>query len=179
MNDPTYSDSEQMAENDHMVSARSHIISLKEARSNPSFSKAITLFDKWRALPEAIPHHKNITPTLIGADILPELYIIDVIGSKKEGIDFRWRLFGTEHSNRYGREATGILLSKAAKSDPSAADSYEIAQQVMKTSEATFFQTEFMEDDTTTQITRTVVMPLSDDTGNVSRLFGCSSWSRL
>lgn len=179
MNDPNSFNTEHPSENTQAVSARTQTLSLEEARTNPSFSKPVSLFDIWRTLPGPIPHHNNITPSLVGAAILPEMYIIDVIAGENEGYDFRWRLFGTEHSNRYGKEATGVLLSEAAKSDPSAAGSYKVAKQVMNTLTPAFFHAEFLEGEAVTKTTSTVVMPLSDDTGYVSRLFGCSAWSRL
>lgn len=179
MNDHNSFDTDPLTDSGHALSARTQILSLKQAQANPSFAKPISLYDKWCTLAGPIPHHKNITPPFIGAETLPEMYIIDVIGNQESGFDFRWRLFGTEHSNRYGKEATGVLLSEAAKSDPSAAGSYKVAQQVLNTLEPAFFQTEFIENDAVHKTTSTVVMPLSDDGGQVSRLFGCSSWSRL
>jgi len=179
MNDRNSFDTEPLAQDGHALSARTQIMSLAEAGEDPSFAKPISLHDKWRTLTGPVPHHSHITPSFVGVDILPEMYIIDVIGTKENGFDFRWRLFGTEHSNRYGKEATGVLLSEAAKTDPSAAGSYKVAKLVMKTLEPAFFRTEFIENGSVHKTTSTVVMPLSDDGGHVSRLFGCSAWSKL
>ncbi len=158
-------------------------LSTEQARATPSFAKPVLLYDKWRALSDTIPHHNNITPAFIGVDILPEMYIMDVLSGPDNGTDlpwdFRWRLFGTTHRDHYGREATGMLLSEAALRDASAAGSYKVAQQVMKTLEAIFFLTEFVENDMAVKSNSTVVMPLSDNEGNISRLFGCSAWSKF
>ncbi len=179
MNGPTSLDGVSPAVDGRGLVARMQILSLKEARAHPSFVKQVSLFDKWHALPGNIPHHKNITPAFVGIKILPEMYILDVIGQQGNNVDFRWRLFGTAHSDRYGKEATGVLLSDAAREDQSAAGSYKVAQQVMHRLEAVFFLTEFIENDVVNKSTSTVVMPLSDDTGEISRLFGCSAWSKV
>lgn len=179
MTNPTSFDNEPEAISGQPFNVRTQILELNDARENQSFANPIALYDKWLTLPEVVPHYKQITPSFVGANTLPEMYIIDVLGDSKEGYDFRWRLFGTEHSNRYGREATGILLSEAARSDDSAAGSYRVAKQVMDTLEPAFFLTEFLENNVVVKTTSTVVMPLSDDEGKIVRLFGCSAWSRL
>ncbi len=179
MNDATSFDGVSSPLDGHAYAVRMQTLSLEEARARPSFVKPASLFDKWQSLPGNIPHHKNISPAFVGVQILPEMYILDIIGQQDTDVDFRWRLFGTAHSDRYGKEATGVLLSEAASQDQSAAGSYKVAQQVMRTLEAAFFLTEFIENDVVIKSTSTVVMPLSDDTGKVSRLFGCSAWSRF
>ena len=183
MTDPTSFGSISPAIGGHVFATKYRTLSLEEARATPSFAKPVTLFDKWQALPGTIPHHKNITPAFVGAQISSEIYILDVLPQKINDVDscwdFRWRLFGTAHSDRYGKDATGILLSEAAIGDESAAGSYNIAKQVMKTHEAVFFLTKFIQNEVVHKTTSTVVMPLLDDGGNVSRLFGCSAWSKL
>lgn len=167
----------------HAFTATSRTLNLKEARVTPSFAKPVALYDKWHALPGTVPHYKHITPAFVSAEILPEMFVMDVLRGQNDDTgpswDFCWRLFGTTHSDRYGKEATGVLMSEAAGRDESAASSYKVAQQVMKRLEAIFFLTEFIENNIAHKTTSTVAMPLSDSAGDVSRLFGCSIWSKF
>jgi len=191
--DPTSFDGITTPVGDYAYEVETQQLSMEQVRANPSFSRPVQLYDKWCALPGTIPHHNTITPSLIGAEILSEMYILDVLTRPdnyepgNNGLDndddmpwdFRWRLFGTTHSERYGKEATGVLLSDAATHDKSAAGSFEVAQHVMKTHEAAFFLTKFCENGAIHKTTSTVVMPLADDNGAVCRLFGCSAWSKF
>jgi len=179
MNDPSSFDGVSPPLDGHAYAVRTQVLGLDEARALSSFVKPVSLFDKWQALPGTIPHQKNISPAFVGVQILPEMYILDIVSQQGVDVDFRWRLFGTAHSDRYGKEATGVLLSEAASRDQSAAGSYKVAQQVMRTHKAAFFLSEFIENDIVHKSTSTVVMPLSDDAGEISRLFGCSAWSRF
>ena len=179
MNDPNSFDGASSPVDGHAYDVRTQTLNLEEARAQPSFSRPIALFEKWQSLPGNIPHHKNISPAFVGVHVLPEMYILDIVNQQGTDVDFRWRLFGTAHSDRYGKEATGVLLSEAASRDQSAAGSYKVALKVIHTHEPAFFLTEFIENNAVHKSTSTVVMPLSDDTGKIGRLFGCSAWSKF
>lgn len=156
---------------------RQRVVSLEEARAIDSFGPAVELFEKWLTLPGAVPQHQLITPSFIGPQLLPLMYIVDVLDDDADNIDFQWRLFGTSHSVRYGKEATGILMSYAAELDESAAGSYKIAKMVYETGEPCFFLTEFIKNDRVNKTTSTVVLPLADEAGKMVRLFGCAIWA--
>lgn len=163
--------------NQSEFSVRQTLLSLEEATAISTFEDCVELYNKWRALPGDVPYHREITPAFLGARILPEMYIIDVVkGPLEDELDFRWRLFGTAHGERYGTEATGILMSEAAKRDKSAAGSFRIAKQVYRSLKPAFFLTEFIENGILRRTTCTVVMPLSNKAGDITRLFGCSKW---
>lgn len=160
------------------LGVRQTLLTLDEARTIDSFKGPVTLYHKWLGLPGDIPNHRDITPAFLGPALLPLMYITDVVKDDPDRVDFRWRLFGTTHSERYGAEATGILMSEAAERDASAAGSYKVAQQVYATGEPAFFLTEFLDDnELVTKTTSTVVLPLSNKAGDLVRLFGCSVWA--
>lgn len=105
------------------------------------------------------------------------MYILDVVeDDDAQAVDFRWRLFGSSHSLRYGQEATGALLSRAAQLDASAAGSYEVAKSVYESKSFAFFLTEFSDETMPVKTSSTVVLPLLGDNGRISRIFGCSVW---
>ncbi len=153
-------------------------ISETDALLDDGFALTFTLLSKWQNMPGNIPHHKNVTPTEIGSAILPFLFILDVVLEDNQEPDFKWRLFGTAISQRYGIEATGHLLSKAMKLDASIAESLRLARLVYSLKQPRFMRTRFVKDGRQYHQARTVILPLSGDNGNVERLFGCTAWSR-
>lgn len=151
-------------------------MSERKACSNRMFEKPLKLMEKWKAMPGDVPHFKNVDPVEIGTDILPILFILDVIEQEDSDLDFKWRLFGTKNTQRYGIEATGYRLSKAMHLDASIAQSLRLARLVHKTHTPRFMETHFVKEDEIVYQASTIILPLSDDSGKVTRLFGCTDW---
>ncbi|WP_262695843.1 PAS domain-containing protein [Kordiimonas aquimaris] len=151
-------------------------VSERKASNNRIFEKPLELLEKWKAMPGDVPHFKNIDPVKIGADMLPILFILDVIEQEDAAPDFKWRLFGTKNTQRYGIEATGYRLSKAMHLDASIAQSLRLARLVYHTHEPRFMETHFVKKAEIVYQASTIILPLSDDSGKVVRLFGCTDW---
>lgn len=166
------------AVHDKGMTATAHEASEEEAAKDPLFSKCFNLVSLWHSMPGTIPHYSQITPKNIGSALLPYLFILDVISDEDAELDFRWRLFGTAIRQRYGIEATGHTLSGAKKLDASIGESIRLARLVYLTHQPRFMRTQFDRNNVTYHQARTVILPLSDDNGSVSRLFGCTTWSR-
>ncbi|TNE61818.1 MAG: hypothetical protein EP335_14075 [Alphaproteobacteria bacterium] len=156
------------------LDSRAEAVLTVVARKLPLFRLPVKLYDMWMALPGELPSASHVTPTWLGAELLPYMYILDIVDG---GQDFRWRLFGTAHAARYGSEATGMLMSEAARRDKSAAGSLHFARQTCAEKRPTFFLTEFLQGEFAVKSNATVVLPLAGPDGDMSRLFGCSVWS--
>ncbi|MCJ9427648.1 hypothetical protein [Kordiimonas marina] len=150
-------------------------VSLQAARQLEPFTLPVRLHDMWTALPGTPPNATSVTPSWLGRELLPLMYIVEVLDG---GADFRWRLFGTEHTLRYGAEATGMRLSDAAKRDTSARDSLTFARRVYATGVPCFYVTDFFGELGLIKRSYTVILPLRGPDGTVSRLFGCASWEK-
>lgn len=156
------------------LSSRAYEVPYQNALAIASFGLALDLYEVWQHMPGSIPHIDAFKPNTLSAAILPSMFVMDVEDS---GMDFRWRLFGTAHSRRFGAEVTGELMSDVATRDTSARSSLTFAQVCYKEQTPIFFCTEYRDETRIRKTTHTVVMPLSDDDGTVTRLFGCSIWS--
>lgn len=164
---------------DNLMSKMS-VVSLPEAEKNTSFREPVRLHRIWHELPRERRQIPALKADTFGPALLPHMYILDVIlDSESDEIDFRWRLFGSTHTDRYKKEATGSYLSKAAANYPGAASSYEIAQWVFEHRQAAFYITKYSDDVGPVRSTSTVALPVLDASGDVSHIFGCSIWQSL
>ena len=175
----TFTESPSVQEQNLAVAARE--ISEQDALNNTLFATPLELQEKWRAMPantpHSVPHYRNIDPTKIGVKILPTLFILDVLEQDEDEPDFRWRLFGTRNTQRYGIEATGYRLSKAVHIDASIAESLRLARLVCKTRTPKFMATSFTKDGAVIYQASSIILPLSDDNGHIARVFGCTDWA--
>lgn len=161
---------------DRGLVASSKEVSYEEACTSSIFVRPIELFEKWRAMPGDIPHYTNIDPVKIGVKILPTLFILDVVEQDNDEPDFKWRLFGTMNRHRYGIEATGFYLSKALHLDASIAESLRLSRLVYEHTTPRFMATSFHDGEELVYWASSVIMPLSDDSGKIARIFGCTDW---
>jgi len=157
------------------LNSRAEEVSLQAARHLAPFTLPVKLYDMWAALPGTPPKATLVTPSWLGPELLPLMYIVEVL---EGGADFRWRLFGTEHTVRYGTEATGMLMSEAAKRDTSARDSLAFARRVHATGMPCFYATDFFGELGLVKRSYTVILPLMGPDGTISRLFGCATWEK-
>lgn len=159
------------------LASRVKQVSLEEAIADPNFDYPLELHGLWLLMPITasgeIPHFKHVRPHTIGSKLLPSMFIMDV---ENCGQEFRWRLFGTEHAQRFGGEVTGRRLSTVARFEPSAAASLPLARQCCETGKPIFFHTEYFDETGIVKETASIVMPLWGDNRQVERLFGCSVW---
>jgi hypothetical protein len=156
------------------LSSRAREITLDEAQTNPDFQYPLELHGLWLLMPGDIPHYDEVKPSVLGARLLPSMFIVDV---KDAGRDFSWRLLGTDHARRFGSEVTGRRMSAVAKFDASTKTSLAFAHQCYTSQAPVFFKTEYLDKQHVKKTTCTVALPLVDDSGKVKRLFGCSVWS--
>lgn len=156
------------------------ILSLDEANEITSFEEPVRLFHIWHGLPKEQSQIDALKPDTFGPSLLPHMYILDVIrDAKSKELDFRWRLFGSTHTDRYRKEATGSCLSEAAANYSGAASSYKVAQHVYKHRKAVFYMNRYSDDSGPVRSTSTVALPLVDASDTVAQVFGCSIWQSL
>jgi len=156
------------------LSSRAAEITYKEALKDPNFEYPLALHSLWHLMPGKVPHFDEIKPSIFGPQILPSMFIMDV---EDGGKDFRWRLFGTDHAQRFGVEVTGKRMSSVAKVETSAETSLVFARKCYMEKAPVFFRTEYYDDQRVKKATHAVAMPLMGDSGKIERLFGCSVWS--
>lgn len=157
----------------------SAILSLVEIQDRPSFAEPIKLAEMWQALPGDIPHYKHIRPALFDAKILPFIYILDVVTEghpeyRGDGVDFKFRLFGTGSRDNYGKEGTSRFLSDM--SHAGSGNGFTVTQLAYETKSPQFLYSDYIRGDKVIKSASYVILPLSDDTGNISRMFGCGIW---
>ncbi|WP_262695845.1 PAS domain-containing protein [Kordiimonas aquimaris] len=160
-----------------------HPITHEEAMATASFAEPFKLFEIWRKLPGDIPHYSHVKPTLFRPSLLPSMYILDVLPADDDenetgDVDFRFRLFGTANRDNYGKEATGNRLSQSARegADQGVASGFGLTQQAYHKRVAQFLMCEYYKNQTIIKTVSFVVLPLSDDQGNIVRMFGCGIW---
>lgn len=160
------------------------LLTLKDAAKLPTFKEPLALHQIWQQMPGEVPHLSNVKASTFSASLLPNMYILDVVpendpDNETADIDLRFRLFGTANRDHYGKEATGARLSQSAANgtDVGVADGFAIARQAYHSRKATFLMCSFYNDIDVVRTASFVVLPLSDDTGNIVRLFGCATWT--
>lgn len=152
------------------------VLSPAEAANMPAFHIPFSLYEKWIGLPGDVPAQEHITPAFVGVEMMPVMYFLDVVRSVP--VDFRWTLFGSDHVKHYAVDATGRLMSEAAKRNKGAEISLSIAKLAYLSQRPVFFKTYFYEQQEICLSSNTVVLPLANhEDGFVSRLFGCSVWT--
>lgn len=158
----------------------SAIVPYAEIVDTPSFQAPVALYHFWKSLPGEVPHQSEIKPNVLDPKLLPFMYILDVIPSDAEGnttgkLDFEFRLFGTGSRDHYGKEGTSRRLS--AMSHDGAGLGFDITVLAYESRTAQFLFSEYYKGDQPVKTGSFVIMPLSNDAGNVSRLFGCGTWA--
>jgi len=155
------------------LSSRAQELSYEEALADPNFEYPMELHALWSAMPGDIPHFEEVKPSIFGTHLLPSVFIMNVV---EQGSDFRWRLFGTDHTQRFGSDITGRRMSTIAKLDTSAGSSLAFGRKCYDTRTPVFFKTEYFDDQRVKKTTCTVALPLRGENGVIERLFGCSIW---
>ncbi len=156
------------------------ILSLEEIKEIRSFEEPLRLYHIWQDIPKEQSRIDALKPETFGPSLLPHMYILDVTqDAKSKELDFRWRLFGSAHTDRYRKEATGSCLSEAAGRYSGAASSYKVAQNVYEHRQAVFYMNSYFDDSGPVRSTSTVALPLMNGSGKVTQVFGCSIWQSL
>lgn len=160
-----------------------HPVTYEEAMTTASFTEPLKLFEIWHELPGDIPHYNHVKPTLFRPGLLPSMYILDVLPADDDenetgDVDFRFRLFGTANRENYGKEATGNRLSQSAQegAEQGVASGFGLTQNAYHNRAPQFLICEYYKNQKVVKTASFVVLPLSDDQGNITRMFGCSIW---
>ena len=158
----------------------SNILPYAEITEIDSFEQPVTLFKQWQALPDDVPHYSHIKPDMFSPSLLPFMHILDVIAPDDEtndtgDVDFQFRLFGTGARDHYGKEGTSRRLSQM--SHAGSGSGFDITKLSCETKTAQFLLSRYYKNDRHVKTGSFVIMPLSDDTGNVVRMFGCGIWT--
>lgn len=90
--------------------AASEIVSPEEAKTVPPFTLAYRAYELWRDLPGVhLPARQDLNPIDIGAGLLPNISIIEVID---RAADYRWVLVGERIPAIIGTRLKGKRLSE-------------------------------------------------------------------
>lgn len=161
------------------LSSKAEEYSLAKALQTPIFEDACQLHHLWTSLAKNsstdIPLTSNFKPTLVPAKILPSMFMLSVLD---DGMDFRWRLFGTTHVQHYGSDPTGKCVSEAAQKDSAAQGSLLMGQLSYAERRPVFYVTDYIQGSATKKSTGTVLLPMMDGSGTINRIAGCSTWAR-
>lgn len=155
------------------LNSKTRRVSFEEASEVSGFQKPLQIHALWSRLDGDIPQINQLKPTLIPSDILPSMIVLDVLDN---GMDFSWRLFGTQHTYYFGVDATGMRMSEAAKHDTTAHQHLPIIKECYGSAQPLLFHTEYTANEQVHKTTYNVALPLADKDGNISRIFGCSMW---
>lgn len=158
----------------------SEIVAFNQIKDTPSFHWPVVLYQFWQSLPGDVPRQNEIKPHLLDPQILPYMFILDVVPADSpdnhtKKLDFEFRLFGTGSTDNYGKEGTAKRLS--AMSHKGAGLGFDITVLSYESKSAQFLFSEYFKNDRPVKTGSFVIMPLSDDSGRVSRVFGCGTWA--
>lgn len=148
-------------------------VSLSDAEKQPGFEQPLQLLRMWQNFPGALPHASEVRPKLIHNKTLPSMFVLDVIDN---GADFRWRLYGTDHSKYFGKDVTGLLMSEAGPLESSTQQHLVFMGECYASRQPILFLTEYSDKLSVRKTTYNIALPLAGDDGEVSRIFGCSVW---
>ncbi|MET1029172.1 MAG: PAS domain-containing protein [Dongiaceae bacterium] len=132
---------------------------------NPLFPIA---YDYWRRLAaHGLPQRGDIDPTAIPA-VLPNIMLLDVLD---EGLDFRYRLAGTNVERNFGSSVKGIILSQVVQAFPSFQPIIEVKQHCAATASPYACDEAIFTHFGTQKRVYCCAMPLSDDGATISHIF--------
>lgn len=151
----------------------SSIVSIDEAKGNPRFALPLEFHALWRSQDGAVPHQEAFKPGLIEPALMPKLAIMDVLDG---GADYRWRFYGTVHVDHFGADLTGTTCSQIETANPATGIIRTLYNVVMKRQDAVFFLLNYLSQDHVIKRATGVMMPLSDDAGETTRLIGVMDW---
>jgi hypothetical protein len=146
-----------------------------ERLSAPQDPGAIRLFHYWRDKHEGatLPQRKAIDlAELARLRCADRVFILDPVGDG----EWRYRLLGTEIVRYYGRDVTGIPLSRHMAPEE-ARQANEISDEVARTLQPAFLRARFRSGDFGGDI-ETMSLPIYGRDGNTIWLFGGTFFSR-
>lgn len=105
-----------MARPDPFVFKRSAFLFLRRVTLDeiPADSLTRTTYDFWRGLAAepALPARTDFKPEIVPREILPWLFLMDVLRAPDGSLDYCYRLNGTSNVSLVGRDPTGSLASE-------------------------------------------------------------------
>jgi hypothetical protein len=157
------------------------LMSRAEAVAADGFDLCLRAESVWAGLSDPPPPARRLLdPVQFGAALLPHLVILDILPppAPAGAPDFRWRLFGTRHQAELGLDLTGRRLSELRPDWPGVAELHTIFEAGAASTIPVFFQLDYRTASDTSRVSQGVLMPLTDDSGRVGHLLGCSEWVR-
>jgi hypothetical protein len=133
------------------------------------------VFDYWdhKRAGRKLPRRADIDPQELKPH-LPHLFLIEVL----DGTDFRYRLVGSEITERYGRNSTGKTVREIYAAQPKVADWLtgmlkavtKAARPVLATGPLSAVNKEHI-------LSESLHLPLADDGETVTMIFGAARYS--
>ena len=151
------------------------VVSADKAATSSDFSVANQLYLTWQSRPGAIPHYKEMKPTVIEPSILPNMAVVDIVDGGK---DYLFRVYGTAHVAQYGADLTGRRISDIEKANPASKVIRELYTLVLENRDAVFFELFYLNKNDIIKKATGVMLPLVDERGDICRLIGSMDWFR-
>ncbi len=155
------------------LAGKFEIISANAASASTRFDIPNQLYALWQKLPGTPPHFSHFKPGTVDPAILPNSVLIDVLGTGK---DYRFRFYGTAHVTHFGADLTGLTVSEVEKINPASKVIRQVYDMVMTSHGAVFFTLDYLNRNDVVKRATGVMLPLADDDGIISRLYGVMDW---
>jgi len=131
------------------------------------------LYALWQSLPGTPPHFSHFKPGVVDPALLPNSVLMDVLD---EGEDYKFRVYGTAHVTHFGADLTGRTVSEVEKLNPASKVIRQVYDMVMVERDAVFFVLDYLNQNDVIKRATGVMLPLADDNGKISRLYGAMDW---
>ncbi len=128
------------------------------------------LFDYWRGLDAAQPDGVPFAAEVDGIDLMPALGNIMLLDVERDGLDARYRLYGTKVASKAGRDWTGWLVSEMGRTTQTPATLlYRAGYRAVFQRRAALFTEHNSPPWVAAEAWRRLILPLCDETGNCIR----------
>lgn len=150
-----------------------NIVSAATAAGSSTFDIPSQLFALWQSLPGEPPHFSHFKPGVVDPALLPNSVLMDVLN---EGEDYKFRVYGTAHVTHFGADLTGLTTSEVEKINPATRVIRQVYDMVMDQRNEVFFVLDYLNKNDVVKRATGVMLPLADDDGKISRLYGGMDW---
>ena len=154
-------------------SEQCEILDDDQPETDDRFSRIRPLVEWWQTLPDTPPPRTQLDPFSFGGAMVGYLVLLDVIGAGK---DFKWRTFGGRHAQEFGADLTHVHLSELLADHPAAQGLSDVMNTVLERRKPVPFEIRYMSEKKLLRQAVGVLMPLADENGALSFIFGAADW---
>lgn len=155
------------------LNSQTRVVSAEEALASNDFRMARKLYEFWYALSSGVPQCDQLKFGQLDPTLMSNMVILDVLD---EDDDYKWRLFGTAHTDQYGEDLTGRRISSVEAENPSVKALRRIFDQTIASSTGVFFELHYLSEGQREKVATGLMAPLTDDQGRIVQLCGCCDW---